>query len=127
MDPQPFILVADDDADIRNLVVKRLGKRGWNVLAAQDGAEAVAMARSERPAAIVVDWMMPKMTGPEVCAALKADPDTAAIPIVLVTARASGGDRDAGLEHGADDYVTKPFDIDDLDAVLRRLLSPAGR
>lgn len=123
MDPDPIILVADDDADILNLVVKRLSKRGWTVLAASDGAEALDRVRAELPDAVVVDWMMPKLTGPEVCNALKRDPATASIPVVLVTARASGGDRTTGLEHGADEYVTKPFDVDDLDAVLRRLLA----
>lgn len=123
MDPDPVIVVADDDADILNLVVRRLGRRGWNVVGAVDGAEAIEKVRSLRPAAVVLDWMMPKQTGPQVCEALRADPETASIPIVLVTARASGGDREVGIEHGADEYITKPFEIDVLDAVLKRLVN----
>ena len=117
--PGLTVLVADDDEDILNLVVKRLTRRGWDVVGTSDGGDALARARALQPAAVVLDWMMPTMTGPEVCEALKADPATAAIPVVLVTARASGGDRAAGLEHGANGYITKPFDIDDLDAMLR--------
>jgi DNA-binding response OmpR family regulator len=121
MDPEPVIVVADDDADILNLVVRRLGRRGWNVVGAVDGEEAIEKVRALRPVAVVLDWMMPKHTGPEVCEVLKSDPGTASIPIVLVTARASGGDRDTGIGRGADDYITKPFEIDVLDAVLKRL------
>src|SRR3954454_15661091 len=121
MESEPVIVVADDDADILNLVVRRLGRRGWNVVGVVDGAEAIEQARALHPAAVVLDWMMPKHTGPEVCAVLKGDPETASIPVVLVTARASGGDRAAGIDHGADDYITKPFEIDTLDAVLKRL------
>jgi DNA-binding response OmpR family regulator len=123
------IVVADDDQDILMLVMKRLTKRGWDVVVARDGAEALSTIRSVLPAAAVLDWMMPNMSGPEVCAALKADPATAAIPAVLVTARASGGDRDEGFAAGADDYVVKPFEIEVLDSALRRLtgVSPAAR
>lgn len=116
-----IILVADDDADILNLIVRRLGRRGWEVVAASDGDAALELARSVRPDAVVLDWMMPGRTGPEICAALKADPETASMPVVLVTARASGSDAAVALRHGADEYVTKPFEIDDLDAMLRRL------
>jgi DNA-binding response OmpR family regulator len=116
------ILVADDDEDILNLIVRRLTRRGWDVVGASDGAEALAVARDVHPAVAVLDWMMPGMTGPEVCEELKRDGATASIPVVLVTARTSGGDMATALGHGADAYVTKPFDIQELDGVLHRLV-----
>ena len=121
MDSDPVIVVADDDADILNLVVRRLGRRGWNVVAAVDGGDALDKVRTLNPVAVVLDWQMPVLTGPEVCETLKTDPATSGIPVVLVTARASGGDRAAGIGHGADDYITKPFEIEVLDDVLKRL------
>lgn len=118
----PLVVVADDNADIRRLVERRLGRRGYTILSAPDGDTALALIRAQRPAAAVLDWMMPGMHGDAVCHEVKHDPRTASIPVVLLTARATQEDRSAGLEAGADDFLTKPFAIDELDAVLRRLL-----
>ncbi len=118
----PLIVVADDDLDILNLVNKRLAKRGYEVLTATDGQQALELVRSRHPAAAVLDWMMPAMQGHEVCAQLKADSSTADIPVVLLTARAADVDIEKGFRSGADDYLTKPFNIRELDETLQRLI-----
>lgn len=118
----PLIVVADDDPDILNLVNKRLAKRGYEILTASDGQQALDLVRSRRPAAAVLDWMMPVMQGHEVCSQLKADPSTADIPVVLLTARAADVDIEKGFRSGADDYITKPFDVRELDQTLQGLI-----
>ena len=103
------ILVADDEPDVLHLVAANLCAAGFEALTAEDGAAALALAREHTPQAIILDLMLPRMSGLEVCRALKADPATSAIPIVMLTAKAEEVDRIVGLELGADDYVTKPF------------------
>lgn len=120
---EPVIVVADDNADILKLIRIRLGKRGYDVRPAADGQEALALVREVAPAAVVLDWMMPYLSGPEVCAEVKADPRLATIPVVLLTARASDADVAVGESAGADGYLTKPFDIEELDETLKRLIA----
>jgi DNA-binding response OmpR family regulator len=103
------ILVADDEPDVLNLVASSLVRAGYEVLKAEDGERALALARSEHPALVVLDLMMPGLTGLEVAKQLKFQPETARIPILMLTAKADEVDRIVGLELGADDYVTKPF------------------
>ena len=110
----PTVLVADDEQDILNLVRFRLERDGYDVVCASDGAEAIALARSAQPALCVLDVMMPKLTGLEVLQQLRADPATASIRVILLTARGQDGDVDQGFEAGADDYVTKPFSPQEL-------------
>jgi two-component system phosphate regulon response regulator PhoB len=118
------ILVIDDERDVIDMLTLSLSKAGLKVRSATDGASGLAKARREPPALIVLDLMMPKMPGLEVCKLLKADPVTEAIPIIMLTAKAEEMDRVNGLESGADDYVTKPFSPRELllriGAVLRR-------
>ena len=116
------ILVADDDPDILKLIERRLGMRGYEVATASNGAEALEAVAAATPEAIVLDWLMPTMSGVEVCAKLKADPETAEIPVVLLTAKAADTDIDEGARAGADGYLTKPFELYDLDTLLRRLI-----
>ena len=116
------ILVADDDPDILKLIERRLGMRGYEVATASNGAEALEAVAAAAPEAIVLDWLMPTMSGVEACAKLKADPETAAIPVVLLTAKAADTDIDEGARAGADGYLTKPFELYDLDTLLRRLI-----
>lgn len=116
------IVVADDDPDILNLVNKRLSKRGYEVLTATDGQQALELVRSHRPAAAILDWMMPVLQGNEVCSRLKSDSSTADIPVVLLTAKAADVDIEKGFRGGADDYITKPFDIRELHQTLQRLV-----
>lgn len=122
--PNTCILVADDEPDVRTLIGANLVNAGFHVIKAEDGESALNKARNQAPALAVLDVMMPGLTGMEVCKLLKADPATASISIVLLTARAEEVDRIVGLELGADDYVTKPFSPRELvlrvQSILRR-------
>ena len=117
----PLVLVADDNPDILKLVSRRLERRGYSVTTATNGREALEAARSIGPDAAVLDWVMPHLQGHEVCAQLKAEGNE--LPVILLTARATEDDIIDGFESGADEYLTKPFDIDELDEALRRLLA----
>jgi len=103
------ILVADDEPDVLHLVSMNLKNAGFNVIKAEDGLRALNLARETQPALIVLDLMLPEMSGLEVCKVLKKEPATAQIPIIMLTAKAEEVDRIVGLELGADDYLTKPF------------------
>jgi DNA-binding response OmpR family regulator len=116
------LVVADDDPDIVRLLERRLSRRGYEVVTAADGMAALDAVRRTEPDAVVLDRLMPGMSGEEVCAALKADERTAAIPVVLLSAQASEREIVEGFGVGADDYLTKPFDLDELDERLRRLV-----
>src|SRR4051812_49117878 len=94
----------------------------WQVVIADDGVAGLAAARSENPDCILLDVMMPKKDGLTVAAELKADPDTANIPVILLSAKAQAGDLGAGMATGADEYITKPFDPLELLEVVRRLI-----
>ena len=120
------LVVADDDSDILRLLERRLSRRGYTVVTAADGRDALDAVRKTAPDAVVLDRLMPAMNGEEVCAALKADERTAAIPVVLLSAQASEREIVEGFGAGADDYLTKPFDLDELDERLRRLVAAAG-
>jgi DNA-binding response OmpR family regulator len=120
------LVVADDDSDILRLLERRLSRRGYAVVTASDGLAALDAVRRTGPDAVVLDRVMPGMSGEEVCAALKGDERTAAIPVVLLSAHASEREIVEGFGAGADDYLTKPFDLDELDERLRRLAAAAG-
>jgi two-component system phosphate regulon response regulator PhoB len=123
------VLVIEDEADVLDLVRYHLGKAGFRVLLAHDGASGLAKARSEKPDAIVLDLMLPGMCGEDVCRELKRSGETESIPVIMLTAKAQPEERVAGLELGADDYVAKPFSPRELvlrvEGVLRRLRTPA--
>jgi DNA-binding response OmpR family regulator len=119
------LVVADDDPDILRLLERRLSRRGYEVVVAADGGAALDAVRRVRPDAVVLDRVMPAMSGEEVCAAIKSDERTAAIPVVLLSAQASEREIVEGFGVGADDYLTKPFDLDELDERLRRLVAAA--
>jgi DNA-binding response OmpR family regulator len=108
------VLVVDDDPVIQKLLRVNFEMEGYDVLSAADGAEGLDQARAGSPDVIILDVMMPKMNGLEVLAALKADAGTDTIPVILLSAKAQAGDVQAGLDRGADAYVTKPFDPLDL-------------
>ena len=118
------VLVADDEPDVLNLVAAHLASAGYKVLRASDGAEALAKSREHLPSVVVLDIMMPEMSGLEVCKALKSDSRTASISIIMLTARTSEVDRVLSFELGADDYLSKPFSPRELvlriTAILRR-------
>src|SRR5262245_26175751 len=105
-------LVADDDSDIRRIVATAARRQGMRVIEAEDGEHALRLIREELPDAIVLDVMMPKEDGRDVCRKVRADDKTKEIPIVMFTAKDDQADRLVGLELGADDYIAKPFKID---------------
>jgi DNA-binding response OmpR family regulator len=123
----PTVLVADDDADVRDVVVFKLEQAGYRVIIAEDGATALARARETKPDLAVLDVMMPRMTGLDVCRELRAGADTASIPIILLTARAQESDIEHGFAWGADDYLTKPFSPRELASRVRAVLARAAR
>ena len=108
-----LILVADDDADVRELVVFRLEHAGYEVITAADGEEAVALALERTPDLCVVDVMMPKLDGLEVTERLRAAPELAHTPILLLTASVHDSAVERGMAVGADDYIAKPFSSED--------------
>ena len=124
------ILVADDEEDVLNLVSMNLKNAGFSVIQALDGTGAISKARTQLPALVVLDIMLPGMSGLEVCKVLKGDPVTAKIPVIMLTAKAEEVDRIVGLELGADDYITKPFSPRELvlrvKSVLRRGSTPTA-
>jgi DNA-binding response OmpR family regulator len=122
----PLILCADDDEDILALVSIQLERAGFRVLQAADGDAALEAARTARPALAVLDVMMPKRTGYEVLAALRADPAFARLRVILLSARVQDADVERGLTAGADAYLAKPFKAADLVAKVRELLARAG-
>ncbi|MCS6986723.1 MAG: phosphate regulon transcriptional regulator PhoB [Sphingomonadaceae bacterium] len=121
----PKVLLVEDDANLVELIRYNLEKENFRVVVTADGEEALVMAEEERPDVVVLDWMIASLSGIEVCRRLRRAPETAGLPIIMLTARAEEGDRIRGLETGADDYVTKPFSPRELvarvRAVLRRL------
>ncbi len=119
------ILVVDDEPDALEVLGFKLKESGFLPVFAPDGERAVAMARSERPALVILDLMLPKIDGLEVCRILRRDPTTSAIPILMLTARATEMDRVIGLELGADDYVTKPFSPREVVVRIKKLLARA--
>jgi DNA-binding response OmpR family regulator len=122
MEQSMQILVAEDDRDIANLVAHYLQKAGWDAHVAAAGDEALAYARSNRVDLVLLDVMLPGMSGLDVCRALRGDRATAAVPIIMLTARTEEADRVLGLELGADDYIAKPFSPTELVARIRALM-----
>jgi DNA-binding response OmpR family regulator len=121
------ILVAEDDRDIADLIAHYLQKAGWTPHVTGSGDEALAIARRQPIDLVILDVMLPGLSGLEVCRALRADKATAAVPIIIVTARGEETDRIVGLEIGADDYVSKPFSPNELVARIRALMRRAQR
>jgi two-component system alkaline phosphatase synthesis response regulator PhoP len=103
------ILVVDDEIYIVHILDFSLGMEGYEVITALDGEQALEKAQAQRPDLIVLDIMMPKLDGYETCKALKADPATRGIPVILLSAKGRNMDQKIGFEVGADDYITKPF------------------
>jgi DNA-binding response OmpR family regulator len=121
---KPKILIVDDEPDAVELVAFNLGKAGFDTVTAEDGVEALAKARELLPEAVVLDVMLPKMDGLEVCRNLRRDSKTVGIPIIMVTAKGAEVDRVLGLELGADDYLTKPFSPRELVLRIKKMMQP---
>jgi DNA-binding response OmpR family regulator len=121
------ILVAEDDRDISELISHYLKKAGWTVYVSGAGDHALAYIRNHHVDVVVLDLMLPGMSGLDVCQALRGDPATAGIPVIMLTARADEADRVKGLEMGADDYVAKPFSPNELVARIRAVARRSRR
>jgi DNA-binding response OmpR family regulator len=115
-------MIVDDDPHVIESLTVLLRESGFNVAATQDGVGAVQKVRDEAPELILLDLVLPQMPGMEICRALKDDPTTRAIPIIMLTGRRKEGDKIDGLEAGADDYVTKPFSPRELVLRIHRAL-----
>jgi DNA-binding response OmpR family regulator len=122
MNDGPVVLVADDDDDIRELVRFRLERSGFLVVEARDGGEALERATASVPALAVLDVMMPVLDGYEVTRRLREQPETARLPVILLTSRAQEADVARGFEAGADDYLRKPFSPQELQARVQAIL-----
>ena len=120
--PPKTILVVDDDPEILSMLQLRLEKRGYKVLTASDGKEALVVAKRSRPALMILDVMMPAKNGWEVARALKQDPATEGIKVVMLTAIGAAVNEMTSPLYGADAYLDKPFKFDDLDQALAKLL-----
>jgi DNA-binding response OmpR family regulator len=120
------ILVAEDSATVRRLVAARLVSDGYEVVEATDGEQALKLARSEHPDLLVLDKVMPKFDGFEVIRALREDPQTSAVPIVMLTERTGEEDVLDGLHLGVEEYMPKPFSPHELSARVRRVLARRG-
>ena len=119
---KPSILVAEDEGALVTLLRYNLEREGYRVLEAGDGEEALLVAAEEKPDLVLLDWMLPQLSGIEVCRRLRGRQETRNVPIIMLTARGEETDRIRGLDTGADDYLTKPFSMTELLARLRAVL-----
>ncbi|THD79378.1 MAG: phosphate regulon transcriptional regulatory protein PhoB [Phenylobacterium sp.] len=119
---KPFVLVVEDEEALATLLDYNLDKEGFRVERAADGEEGLLKVEEETPDLILLDWMLPKVSGVEVCRQLRARPETRRTPILMLTARGEESDKVRGLDTGADDYVVKPFAMSELTARIRALL-----
>ena len=119
---QPCILVVEDEAAQREVLSYNLEAEGYRVLQAESGDEGLLLARENVPDLIILDWMLPEMSGIEVCRQVKSDTTTKAIPIIMLSARSEDVDKVRGLETGADDYVAKPYSVKELMARVKTQL-----
>ncbi len=125
MTQPPLVLVVEDEAALVTLLRYNLEREGFRVAEARDGEEAMLQIAEQMPDLVILDWMLPLMSGIEVCRQLRRLPETRRLPIVMLTARGEEGDKLRGLDAGADDYVTKPFSPSELIARLRAVLRRA--
>ena len=121
-DTRTKILIVDDELDTLLPLKRALEMDDFNILEAQDGIKALEKVSAETPDLILLDLMLPKLNGFEVCQRLKQNEATSSIPIIMLTAKSETSDKVEGIEIGADDYVTKPFDLDELKARIKAVL-----
>ena len=122
----PRVLIVEDDGDIASLISHYVGKAGYQAETVPDGGRALTLARANPPDLVILDIMLPGLTGLEICKALRADHHTASVPVIMVTARGEEAERILGLDTGADDYMVKPFSPHELMARVRALLRRAA-
>ncbi len=122
---KPFIVIAEDEPAVSELLRYNLEAQGYETAIADDGEEALLLLEERTPDLILLDWMLPKVSGIEICRRVRSRPETANLPVIMLTAKTEEADKVRGLEMGADDYITKPFSTNELiarvKAVLRRI------
>jgi len=122
---KPLVLIVEDEAPLVTLLRYNLEKEGFAVCSASDGEEALLQIAENKPDAVLLDWMLPLVSGLEVCRQIRRAPSSRALPIILLTARGEEADRVRGLDSGADDYIVKPFSPSELVARLRAVIRRA--
>jgi two-component system phosphate regulon response regulator PhoB len=122
---KPMVLIVEDEAPLVTLLRYNLEKEGFSVCSAGDGEEALLQIAENKPDAVLLDWMLPLVSGLEVCRQIRRSPSSRALPIILLTARGEEADRVRGLDSGADDYIVKPFSPSELVARLRAVIRRA--
>ena len=119
------ILIVEDEKDIRDLIIYSLEGKGYQTISADDGEKAIKMLKENKPDLVILDWMLPSVSGLEICRSIRRDIKTKNIPIIMLTAKITEEDKVLGLDSGADDYITKPFSTAELNsrvkAILRRI------
>ena len=116
------VLIADDEPNQLELLSYNLGRSEFEVIRAEDGQQALEMIEDHRPDLVILDWMMPNLSGIDVCRTLRGRPETRLLPVILLSARGAEGDRTLGLDIGADDYISKPFSPRELISRVKALL-----
>jgi len=119
---KPTVLIAEDESALVTLLRYNLEREGYRVVESRDGEEALLVAAEEKPDLVLLDWMLPQLSGIEVCRRLRSRQETRNVPIIMLTARGEEQDRIRGLDTGADDYLTKPFSMTELLARLRAVM-----
>ena len=119
---QPYVLVMEDEDALATLLSYNLEKEGYRVVVAADGEEGMLQIDERLPDLVLLDWMLPKLSGIEVCRRIRGKSETRNLPIIMLTARGEESDRIRGLDTGADDYLTKPFSMTELTARIRAVL-----
>ena len=120
------ILIVEDEPAIVTMLEYNLQSEGYETIVATDGAQALTMVEKERPSLILLDWVLPKITGVEVCRQIRRKSQNSEIPIIMLTARGEESDKVLGLKLGADDYITKPFSLPELNARIKAVLRRVG-
>jgi two-component system phosphate regulon response regulator PhoB len=122
---KPLVLIVEDEAALVTMLRYNLEREGFAVCAASDGEEALVQIAERKPDVVLLDWMLPLVSGIEVCRQIRRAPATRSMPVIMLTARGEEGDRVRGLNSGADDYVVKPFSLSELVARLRAVIRRA--
>ena len=121
------ILIVEDEKDIRDLIIYALQAKGYETISADDGEKALKMLKENKPDLVILDWMLPSVSGLEICRSIRRDINTKNIPIIMLTAKITEDDKILGLDSGADDYITKPFSTAELSSRVKAILRRTER
>ena len=121
------ILIVEDEKDIRDLIIYALQAKGYETISADDGEKALKMLKENKPDLVILDWMLPSVSGLEICRNIRRDENIKNIPIIMLTAKITEDDKILGLDSGADDYITKPFSTAELSSRVKAILRRTER